>query len=207
MDKIVCFGKNYQAHMLELGDAPVEKPVIFLKPPSVLKQCKAWDETLQVALTTNETHYECELVLRLNRDAYQISIEEAAGAIDAYTIGLDMTLRQAQALLKKNGHPWTIAKVFPDAGIIGPWIECNDFNFLELPFQFTLDGVVKQSSYGKDMLFKPAALISDASQFFPLCKGDILFTGTPAGVGPVQNGSVGILKIGEVQYGVQWGIN
>ena len=204
MDKIVCFGKNYRDHMNELGDAPVDKPVIFLKPPSVLKQCREWGETLPVVLTENETHYECELVLRMSRDAYQISTEEAADAIDAYTIGLDMTLRQTQAILKKNGHPWTIAKVFPDAAIIGHWIECKDFSFLELPFQFTLDGVIKQSSYGKDMLFKPAELISYASQFFPLCKGDILFTGTPAGVGPVQNGSMGIVKIGEAQYGVQW---
>ncbi|TAK75372.1 MAG: FAA hydrolase family protein [Gammaproteobacteria bacterium] len=193
MDKIVCFGKNYQDHIVELGDPAVEKPVIFLKPPSILKQCQQWGQTIQAVLTENETHYECELVIRLNKDR-----------IDAYTIGLDMTLRQQQALLKKNGHPWTISKVFPDACIIGPWIESSDADFLNIPFQFILDGEVKQSSYGKNMLFKPAELIRYASQFFPLCTGDILFTGTPAGVGPVKKDSIGVLKMGELEYKVQW---
>jgi 2-keto-4-pentenoate hydratase/2-oxohepta-3-ene-1,7-dioic acid hydratase in catechol pathway len=204
MDKIVCFGKNYADHMKELGDAPVEKPVIFLKPPSVLKQCNQWNDTLQVQLMQDDTHYECELVIRLKNDAYQIPIEKAENCINDYTIGLDMTLREKQSLLKKNGHPWTIGKVFPDAAIIGPWIPYHSLDFLETTFQFTLNGTVKQQSYGKNMLFKPAELIHYASQFFPLCAGDILFTGTPAGVGAVNKNSHGKIQIGSRAYTVLW---
>ena len=204
MDKIICFGKNYSDHMTELGDAPVDKPVIFLKPPSVLKQCLQWGDTLSASLTHQETHYECELVIRLKKGGYQLTEEEAMQSIDAYTVGLDMTLRQIQAQLKKDGHPWTTGKVFPDAAIIGPWIEYERRDFLELPFQLSVDDVVKQSSAGKKMLFKPLQLIVYASQFFPLCAGDILFTGTPSGVGAVKKNSVGTLMLGEHQYHVRW---
>lgn len=204
MDKIVCFGKNYSDHMMELGDAPVSQPVIFLKPPSVLKQCAQWGETLQAHLTEHETHYECELVIKLNTDGYRMTLEEASDAIDEYTIGLDMTLRQQQTILKQNGHPWTTAKVFSDSAIIGPWIKYNEQQFLNTSFQFMLDQDVKQQSQGKNMLFKPRDLVHYASQFFPLCAGDILFTGTPAGVGAVKNGSIGSLIINYFQYYVRW---
>jgi 2-keto-4-pentenoate hydratase/2-oxohepta-3-ene-1,7-dioic acid hydratase in catechol pathway len=208
MDKIICFGKNYQDHMLELGDEPVTKPVIFLKPPSILAQCQQWGKTVQAYLPDHETHYECELVLQLNKDGYNMTVEEADDAIGAYTIGLDMTLRQVQNLLKKNGHPWTIGKVFPSACIIGPWIEAISSDFLDNQFIFKLDGIEKQRSCGRNMLFQPQKLIAYASQFFPLCKGDIIFTGTPAGVGPVHNNSTGVLSLNsaarDYQYFVQW---
>ncbi len=207
MDKVVCFGKNYQDHMHELGDKPVDKPVIFLKPPSVVKQCEKWGETIQACLIPNqETHYECELVIQLNQGGYCIAPHEASAMIEKYTIGLDMTLRQQQALLKQNGHPWTIAKVFPDSCIIGPWIEYDAKCFSDLPFSFSLNNELKQSSFGKNMLFKPEELVSYASQFFPLCKGDILFTGTPSGVGKVHENAIGTLKITEHQYNVQWSV-
>ncbi|MFN8769547.1 MAG: fumarylacetoacetate hydrolase family protein [Neisseriaceae bacterium] len=204
MDKIVCFGKNYQDHILELGDKPVNEPVIFLKPYSVLKQCNNWGESINVILTEDETHYECELVIKLKNGGYNMSQIEAQQSIQAYTIGLDMTLRKKQVQLKFEGHPWAIAKVFPDSAIIGPWIETNDLNFLELPFSFYLDGVIKQSSYGNEMLFKPIELIQYASRFFPLCAGDILFTGTPSGVGAVSNNSEGKLILGDHIYQVNW---
>ena len=206
MDKIVCFGKNYQEHMLELGDAPVDKPVIFLKPGSVLKQCNEWGSDIDVLLTEEETHFECELVIRLSKGGYKLSFEEASQCIDAYTIGLDMTLRKLQAGLKKNGHPWTTAKVFPDSAIIGPWIKTNHLNFLDDKFRFVLDGKLCQQAQGKQMLFKPVELIQYASQHFPLCPGDILFTGTPSGVGQVNNGSKGKLSIADKYYNVNWKI-
>lgn len=204
MDKIICFGKNYSDHMLELGDAPVDKPVIFLKPPSVLKQCEKWNETIQASVTENETHYECELVLKLSKGGYQMTYQEASAAISEYTIGLDMTLRTIQASLKKNGHPWTTGKVFPDACIMGPWIKYTSEDFLNTPFSFCLDGEIKQQSVGKAMLFKPEELIVYASQFFPLCAGDVLFTGTPAGVGPIHKKSIGILTVSDFKYTVHW---
>ena len=206
MDKIVCFGKNYQDHMQELGDKPVSAPVIFLKPSSILKQCKNWDETVNVVLTEKETHYECELVLRLKNGGYKMTLDQANSAIDAYTVGLDMTLRLEQTKLKANGHPWTVAKVFPDSCIIGPWIETKDNKFMDDEFKFTLDQQLKQASLGQNMLFKPTDLIMYASSFFPLCAGDILFTGTPSGVGAVHDNSKGVLQIAKYQYTVAWKI-
>lgn len=204
MDKVVCFGKNYQDHMLELGDAPVAAPVIFLKPPSVLRQCLSWNDSLSVHLSNRETHYECELVFRLKCGGYQMTKAQAANAIDAYTIGLDMTLRLEQDKLKKAGHPWTTSKVFPDSCIIGPWIETSNLDFVDLEFEFILDGVLRQRSSGRQMLFSPTELIAYASNFFPLCAGDVLFTGTPAGVGIVNKGSVAVLNLDKYKYKVKW---
>jgi 2-keto-4-pentenoate hydratase/2-oxohepta-3-ene-1,7-dioic acid hydratase in catechol pathway len=190
--------------MLELGDKPVEKPVIFLKPPSVLKQASNWGETVLAALTEEDTHYECEIVLRINADGYRLSISEAENIIDCYTVGLDMTLRGKQAQLKKDGHPWEVSKVFPDSAIIGPWIAKENNVFYEVPFQFMLDGVVRQNASGADMLFRPAQLVNLASHSFHLRKGDVLFTGTPAGVGSVNKNSVGALIIKGKQFNIKW---
>ena len=204
MDKIVCFGKNYQEHMLELGDAPVTKPVIFLKPASTLKQCPSWNDEIDLILTQEETHYECELVIQLKAGGYNMTDSEAINALDSYTIGLDMTLRKLQTELKQNGHPWTSAKVFPDAAVIGPWLKINDLDFLDLEFNFSLDGQIRQHGMGNQMLFSPIDLIKYASQHFLLCPGDILFTGTPAGVGMVKRGSRGKLSLGKNNYLVNW---
>lgn len=207
MDKIICFGKNYQDHMLELGDAPVTRPVIFLKPPSVLKQCQNWGEKLIVHVTNTEVSFECEVVIKLNKGGYKMTPKEASEVIGACTIGLDMTLRKEQAILKKNGHPWEISKIFPDSCLIGPWLDINNINFMEEEFKFTLNHALRQKSCGKNMLFKPNELISYASQFFPLCQDDIIFTGTPSGVGPINSNSTGILEIAEFKYTVEWRFN
>jgi 2-keto-4-pentenoate hydratase/2-oxohepta-3-ene-1,7-dioic acid hydratase in catechol pathway len=205
IDKIICFGKNYDDHMRELGDKPVEQPVIFLKPPSVLRQVSDWNQELALHLTNEETHYECELVIRISEGGYQMTPQAAQQAIDACTIGLDMTLRKQQAELKKNGHPWTTAKVFPDAAVIGPWINLKDLpNYLEEEFRFILNGELKQKSKGKFMRYAPAELVAYASQHFPLCAGDILFTGTPAGVGAVAKNTKASVEFAGFCYYVRW---
>lgn len=202
---IICFGKNYQDHMQELGDKPVDNPVIFLKPESVLKVCPNWGEKISLALTEDETHFECELVFKLQSGGFQLSRDAAKNAICAVTIGLDMTKRVLQKQLKEAGHPWTIGKAFPDAAVIGPWVQVNDLNaVLEQPFSFSLNAVVRQESMGKTMLFSPVDLIMHASHYFPLSAGDILFTGTPSGVGAVKKGDGGELKMGEKNYYVAW---
>ncbi len=207
MDKIICFGKNYIDHMYELGDAPVDKPIIFLKPESTLVQCAEWNSKIKVELITDyDTHYECEIVLKLRNGGYKMTREEALGSIGEYTIGLDMTLRDLQYKAKKAGHPWTTSKVFPSAAIIGPWINAGDLSFLEHEFSFSLDGVKKQQSTGSKMIYSPVDLIMQASQYFQLCAGDIIFAGTPAGVGMVKSGSVGEVKIidDNYRYNVEW---
>src|SRR3989338_237974 len=107
-DNIICFGKNYQDHMHELGDKPVDKPVIFLKPMNVLKICKNWGDTLQLYLPPEETHFECELVFKLKSGGYQLTKKQALDTLAYVTIGLDMTKRSLQKQLKEAGHPWTL---------------------------------------------------------------------------------------------------
>lgn len=205
-DKIICFGKNYADHMHELGDKPVERPVIFLKPYSVLKACKKWGDKLSLFFPHEELHYECELVFQLKSDGYQLSKENALKTLGGYTIGLDMTKRVLQSELKKAGHPWTIGKVFPDAAIIGPWLPIDNVEkILSTEFSFSINNQLRQTSFGKNMLFSPIDLIVLASQYFPLCEGDIIFTGTPSGVGKVNLGDKGRLNLGEQFFEVVWG--
>ena len=198
IDKIICVGKNYLEHARELGDAIPEKPVIFLKPPSVLQQCPHWNETIHVSYPQNrgEVHHEIEIVLQVGADC----------KISAVTIGLDLTLRTEHTKLKKAGHPWTIGKVFKDAAIIGPWIKIADFpQYLYNEFSLTIDNEIRQQCYGREMTMKPGELISYISQYFPVCPGDIIFTGTPAGVGPLAATSLATLQWDKYKYHVQWG--
>lgn len=207
IDKIVCVGQNYLKHIIEMGSQVPEKPVLFLKPASILKQAKHWNDTLSLEFPHNrgELHFECEVVLRIAQDGYQLTASEATHAIDALTLGLDMTLRDLQSEQKKQGKPWTTSKVFKDAAVIGPWIPVTDFaDYLNTEFTFTLNGAVRQRATAAEMMLKPQDLIVYISQFFPLCKGDIIFTGTPAGVGPVTVGAKGKLSWRNWQYFVEW---
>lgn len=197
IDKIICVGKNYLEHAKELGDTIPEKPVIFLKPLSVLQQCSHWDDTIEVEFPKNrgEVHHEIEIVVQIGE----------TGKIAAITLGLDMTLRTEQAKLKKAGHPWTTGKVFKDAAIIGPWIKIDDFpQYLYNQFSLTIDDTVRQQAYGREMTMLPSELINYISQFFPICKGDIIFTGTPAGVGAVFPNQVAILQWNKYLFKVRW---
>ena len=127
MDKVICIGKNYLEHAKELnkliGDSIPDKPVIFFKPPSTIQQTNQ-NGLVQAELPTNRgiAHHELEIVLKINKDCYKITPKEAEGCFDAVTLGLDMTLRDKQAELKKNGHPWELGKTFKDATLLGPWI-------------------------------------------------------------------------------------
>jgi 2-keto-4-pentenoate hydratase/2-oxohepta-3-ene-1,7-dioic acid hydratase in catechol pathway len=206
MDKIVCLGKNYVAHVLEIGEQVPEKPVIFLKPPSVLRSAKA-GERLNIDLPPSPgiTHAECELVLRLNRGGYRITPENAISYIGSVAIGLDMTLWEKHSELKKNRQPWTVAKVFPSSAIVGSWHEVKDLrSFMTEEFSFSLDKVGVQRAKGAEMMLKPADAISYISQYFPLEPGDLIFTGTPQGVLSVVPGSSGALSFAGSTYTVSW---
>lgn len=207
IDKIICVGKNYLAHANELGDAVPAKPVLFLKPPSIMKNIDFFGETVNAALPSGqgEVHFECEVVLRIAKGGYHINTEEAEKAFDAVSLGLDMTLRTLQAELKKKGHPWTVGKVFPDAAIVGPWISVADFpDFMNTAFSLSLNDQPRQHAFPHEMMMKPADLIVYISQFFPLCPGDIIFTGTPAGVGAVVSGDQAMLTWSDHHYQVRW---
>ncbi|SRR5579883_2332824 len=197
MDKIICVGKNYLEHALELGEAVPDKPVLFLKPPSILKQASAWGGVVSAIFpqARGDMQPECEIVLKL----------DSAKKITAVSIGLDGTLRSHQAQLKKNGHPWTTAKVFPDAAIVGPWIPVDEFNnYMSTEFSLTIDGELRQRAFPQQMMMKPDELVVYIKEFFPLCTGDLIYTGTPVGVSPVQIGSRVVLRWGKYFYSVDY---
>ncbi len=190
MDKLICFGKNYLSHALEMGDTTSENPVLFLKPPSVVVKVQSMRDLVQVELPVGrgEVHHECEIILQL----------DSKGLIHSVSLGLDLTLRDEQAQLRKKGQPWEISKVFKNSAVIGPWVPVSSFEkFLEEEFAFSLDGQVRQRGYGKEMRFSAEKCAIYAKKFFPLCDGDVIFTGTPAGVGPVSSGQIAELNWGK----------
>jgi 2-keto-4-pentenoate hydratase/2-oxohepta-3-ene-1,7-dioic acid hydratase in catechol pathway len=206
IDKIICVGKNYLEHAKELGEAVPDKPVLFLKPPSVLKQASAWGEQLILDFPQDaEVQPECEIVLRVAHDGYRMTQDEANEAISDFTMGLDMTLRARQTQLKKQGHPWTTAKVFKDAAVLGPWLPYNHFSqYLQAKFQLSINGTRKQCARGLDMMMQPTELLVYISQFFPLKAGDIIYTGTPAGVTSIAKHTLAELRWQEQFYSVTW---
>lgn len=207
MDKIICLGKNYLEHAKELGDAVPEKPVVFIKPQSILLSASANRETIRAKLPKDqgEIHHECEIVVKLKYGGHRMSAIDAVHAIGSVTLGLDMTLRELQAKLKKAGHPWTTAKVFQHSAIVGPFVSVEEFpDFEKTDFSLSISDKQVQKGNGTQMLFSVADAISYASHFFPLCEGDLIFTGTPKGVGPVKSGDTGKLKFGLVEYSVEW---
>ncbi|MDP3704347.1 MAG: fumarylacetoacetate hydrolase family protein [Legionellaceae bacterium] len=207
IDKIICVGKNYLDHALELGDPVPEKPVIFMKPASVLKQAMHWGEQITAYYPDGEESVqpECEIAFSLAQDGFKMNRKEAERSIKAVTLGLDMTLRARQSQLKKLGHPWTTAKIFVDAAILGPWIPCPSFkHFMDCEFQLALDDKVYQRAKGQDMMMEPIDLLVYISQFFPLKAGDIVFTGTPAGVTSISKGTIAKLQWDTYDYLVKW---
>jgi len=200
MDKLICLGKNYLEHALELGDAVPEMPVLFLKPPSVALTVDQAGASVQVLLPEGRgsVHHECEIILRLGKN----------GTPEAVSLGLDMTLRDLQVQLKKKGHPWEQSKVFQDSAVIGPWLKLEEFStYLDEEFTFSLDGVVRQRGKGIQMRLSPEKCVSYAGEYFPLCPGDIIFTGTPAGVGPVTAGQVAEICWGSrLSFQVSFGV-
>eukprot|EP00884_Botryococcus_braunii_P018110 jgi/Botrbrau1/4983/Bobra.0396s0010.2 len=186
---------SYAEHAKEMGDKS-SRPVLFLKPFSIAVEVSANSQTAHVVLPKDRgsTHYEAEILLKLGPNH----------TIEAVSLGLDLTLRDLQAQLKKNGQPWEISKAFRGAAVIGPWVPLGEFPaYMEEAFTFKLDGTLKQEGHGTDMRLSPAQILDYVDENFPLCEGDVVFTGTPKGVGPVLPGQEGHLQWGtKVDYKV-----
>ncbi|MBT8378936.1 MAG: fumarylacetoacetate hydrolase family protein [Ignavibacteria bacterium] len=194
--KIVCIGRNYAKHAKELGNKVPEKPVLFLKPASVV--IHSGGKVVHPNFS-NELHHEVELVLLIGKDVKNASKEEAKGAIIGYGVGLDMTLRDIQKQLRKVGDPWTIAKCFDTSAVISDFTLKEDYKltFDEI-IQLKVNGEIKQSDKLKSMIFNPAELVEYISSVMTLEKGDLIFTGTPSGVSKVIKGDKLEAKLGEV---------
>lgn len=184
--KIVCVGRNYAKHAEELGNEIPEFPLIFLKPASSLIYS---GEQIVKPNDSGELHHEVELVLLIGNDVKNANDEEAENAIYGYTVGLDMTLRDIQSELKKKGHPWTLAKVFDTSAVISGITLKKDYQLKgNEKIQLIVNNDLKQSSTLDFMLFNSVQIVKYLSNKFTLEKGDLIFTGTPEGVGAVNPG-------------------
>lgn len=185
--KIIAVGMNYALHNEELGQAKIaSEPVIFMKPDSaILKDGKPFF----IPDFSNEIHYETELVVRINRLGKNIAPRFAHRYYDAVTVGIDFTARDLQRKFREEGHPWELCKGFDSSAAIGAFVPVDRFKDIQqLNFSLQIDGKEVQAGCTADMLFKVDDIIAYMSQFVTLKIGDLLFTGTPAGVGPVHIG-------------------
>jgi 5-carboxymethyl-2-hydroxymuconate isomerase len=202
--KIVCVGRNYVEHAIELGNEIPEKPVVFLKPASAVIYS---GDTIKYPSFSDKMHHEVELVLLIGETVKDASVTEAEKSIIGYGIGLDMTLRDVQSKLKSKGHPWTIAKCFDTSAVLSDFVLKDDFNLsLDEEIFLNVNDEERQTDKLNKMIFKPAELVQYLSSFMTLEKGDLIFTGTPKGVGKIIKGDVikaGIEGMAELTVNVE----
>lgn len=184
--KIVAVGANYKAHIIEMGHEMPEAPMIFLKPST----CIIHEGEPIVFPTTGELmHHEVELGLVVGETCKGVPVGEAGGMIQAYCLALDMTLRDVQLAAMKTGWPWDTAKGFDGACPLSDALPVTDVTALsQLELGLEVNGELRQKSSTSDLLWGPVQLVSMLSEHFTLERGDIILTGTPSGVGPVERG-------------------
>lgn len=184
--KIVCVGRNYAAHAKELGNDVPEFPIIFLKPASNVIYS---GEPVIHPSYSNNLHHEVELVLYIGSGVKNAGGGEAENAIQGYTLGLDMTLRDLQNEFMKKGDPWTLSKCFDTAAVLTDVILKKDYRLRgDEIIQLSVNGTLRQNSSIKNMIFSPVEIVKYISARMALEKGDLIFTGTPEGVGRVVDG-------------------
>jgi 2-keto-4-pentenoate hydratase/2-oxohepta-3-ene-1,7-dioic acid hydratase in catechol pathway len=177
--KIFCIGRNYVEHAKELGNAVPDEPVIFIKPKTALIQGST---PFYYPQFSNELHYEAELVLHICKNGKYITERYASKYYNNITVGIDFTARDIQNQLKEKGLPWEKAKAWDGSACIGKW---KDINTVKKPINFSLNlnGTQVQKGTSADMIFSFDKIVAHISEYFSLNIGDLIFTGTPAGVG------------------------
>lgn len=185
VNRIFCIGRNYAKHIAELGNAEDGDCVIFMKPPSCVVE-----EGMPVRLPRDrgEIHHEAELVVLLTGGGADIAVEEALGLVAGITLGLDLTARDLQNQLKQRGAPWETAKAFDGAAPLGDFKPYLEQDLQALEFTCHVNGELRQHGRTQDMLYSVARQIHILSQTWALQPGDVIYTGTPEGVGPLRAG-------------------
>jgi fumarylpyruvate hydrolase len=182
---IYCVGRNYRLHAAELGNAVPEEPMLFTKPTHALVAMNGQEIILPSG--RGEIHFETELVVRARREHQ--SGNSAEGLFGAFALGLDLTLRDVQSGLKAKGHPWLAAKGFLRSAPIGPFRSCTSLQEMkEREFTLQKNGTEVQRGHIRDMIFDLQTIADYVAERYGLGEGDIIYTGTPAGVGPVADG-------------------
>ncbi|SDE50622.1 2-keto-4-pentenoate hydratase/2-oxohepta-3-ene-1,7-dioic acid hydratase (catechol pathway) [Pricia antarctica] len=196
--KLICIGRNYADHIKELKNERPDAPVVFIKPDSAILPK---DQNFYIPEFTNDVHYEVEVLVKIKKVGKHIDAKFAHTYYDEVGLGIDFTARDLQSKLKEKGLPWEKAKGFDGAAVIGKWLPKSAFKDLNsLDFSLEKNGEEVQKGNTKLMLWKIDELVAYVSQFFMLKKGDILFTGTPSGVGKIITNDylVGVLEGNEM---------
>ncbi|MCF8456997.1 MAG: fumarylacetoacetate hydrolase family protein [Bacteroidales bacterium] len=184
--KIICIGRNYIDHAKELNNPVPKKPVFFLKPDTALVKD---NKPFFYPDFSEDVHYECEIVVHINRVGKNIAAKFAHRYYDEIGIGIDFTARDLQQECKTKGLPWEVAKAFDNSAPIGKFLPKSRFaDINNINFSLDINGKTVQQGNTASMIFKIDELIAYTSRFMTLKMGDLLFTGTPAGVGPVKIG-------------------
>jgi 2-keto-4-pentenoate hydratase/2-oxohepta-3-ene-1,7-dioic acid hydratase in catechol pathway len=182
--KIICIGRNYIDHAKELNNPVPEKPVFFMKPDTALL---LKHNPFFYPGFSKDVHYETELVIKIDRNGRHIEEKFAHKYYNEIGIGIDFTARDLQAEAKKKGLPWEIAKAFDQSAPLGRFLPKVQFSSLDnISFSLKINGELRQSGNSKDMIFTFDQIIAYVSQFVTLRTGDLIFTGTPKGVGPTK---------------------
>lgn len=185
--KIICIGRNYTEHIEELDNEKPDNPVIFLKPDSAILIKK---NPFIIPVFSNDIHYEVEILIKINRLGKHISQKFAHKYYDEIGLGIDFTARDLQSKLKAKGLPWEKAKAFDGSAVIGEFYPKAKFDLENLNFKLFKNDELVQDGNTRKMLWKIDELITYISQFFTLKIGDIIFTGTPVGVGKIEPNDV-----------------
>ncbi|WP_445749739.1 fumarylacetoacetate hydrolase family protein [Polaribacter sp.] len=191
--KIICIGRNYAKHIEELANEKPENPVVFLKPDSAILPNK---NPFFIPPFSNDVHYEVEILVKINKVGKFIDAKFAHKYYDEIGLGIDFTARDVQEKCKEKGLPWEKAKAFDGSAVIGEFYPKGQFDLENISFQLFKNDELVQDGNSNTMLWKIDELIAYVSQYFTLKKGDIIFTGTPAGVGKVSENDVlkGVLE-------------
>ncbi|HRQ21470.1 MAG TPA: fumarylacetoacetate hydrolase family protein [Ferruginibacter sp.] len=186
--KIICIGRNYPDHAAELGNEVPDEPVIFMKPKSALLQAHT---PFYYPEFTNELHYEAELVLRICKNGKYIQERHATNYYNGITVGIDFTARDIQQECKEKGLPWEKAKAFDNSAVVGKFIDLTpEIKKNNINFSLQKNKEVMQKGNSGQMIFSFDAIIANISNYFSLNIGDLIFTGTPAGVGECVVGDI-----------------
>jgi fumarylpyruvate hydrolase len=194
--KIICIGLNYRKHALELGWSIPDKPVVFLKPDSsLLKKNKPFF----LPDFSKDIHYEVEVVVKISKLGKGISAKYASRYYDELTLGIDITARDLQSGMAKAGLPWELSKCFDGAAPVGTFIPVSSVkNVDDIDFRLEINKKIVQQGNTSDMIFKINELVEYISRFFTLKTGDLIFTGTPPGVGPLKRNDNLVAYLGDI---------
>lgn len=194
--KIICIGRNYSAHAKEMGAETPKEPILFLKPETALLR----DTHFYYPKFTNDLHFECELVVKINRMGKNIEVAHAHKYYNEISLGIDFTARDLQKTCKEKGLPWEISKAFDNSAFVSTiWIKKNTIDENNIAFSLEQNNKIMQQGNSNNMLFQIDSLIAHITKYFTLKTGDLIFTGTPEGVGPIQIGDKLVGKIGQTE--------